>query len=225
MKGVALEEIKKRHTYYNNKFFARWAKLYDYEKYIVFPLRQKAARYLGLKIPNKILDVATGTGAQAYELAKLGHEVVGVDLSPEMLEQAQKKCSKELKLHFKQADATDLPFTTNEFDAISISLGLHDMPHEVEIKALQEMKRVTKRNGKILIVDYMEPRKHWVAKLAFPVINTYETINWRPFIERGLKKLLAEVDLEIERETSWAGLFQIVIVENSKSDDLRVFFP
>lgn len=214
MDNISLEEIKKRHSYYNNAFFARWATLYDYEKYLLSPLRKKAAKFLNLKPPKKILDVATGTGAQAYELAKQGHEVIGVDLSPEMLKQAKKKCYKELKLSFQQEDATNLPFKKGEFDAASISLGLHDMPYEVDIQVLKEIKRVTKKGGKILIVDYNEPRKHWVAKLAFPIINFYETKNWRPFIERGLDSILKDVELKIHKETNYLGLFQIALVYN-----------
>ena len=216
MNGIPLEEIKKRHKYYNNAFFARWASVYDYEKYLLTPLRRKATKFLGLKPPKKVLDVATGTGAQAYELAKQGHSVLGIDLSPEMLEQAKKKCSPGLNLSFKQEDATDLPFKDNEFDATSISLGLHDMPHEVDIKVLKEIKRVTKKNGKILIVDYNEPKKHWMAKTAFPIINAYETKNWRPFIERGLDSLLKEVGLKVKRETDWLGLAQILVINNQK---------
>lgn len=212
---ISFEEIKKKHKYYNNEFFAKWAALYDYEKYLMTPLRKKAAAFLGLKPPQKILDVATGTGAQAYELAMLGHNVVGIDLSPEMLAQAKRKCSKKLRLNFRQADATDLPFKTGEFDVTSISLGLHDMPYEVGIKALEEMKRVTKSQGMILIVDYNEPKKHWVAKITFPVINAYETKNWRPFIEKGLGSILYDVGLKVQRETHFLGLTQIVLVKNS----------
>ena len=217
MKTISLEEINKRHKYYNNEFFARWAGLYDYEKYFMIPLRKTSAKFLDLRLPKKILDVATGTGAQAYELAKQGYTVVGIDLSPEMLKQAKKKLSSKLKLSFQQADATDLPLKDNEFDATSISLGLHDMPYEVDIKVLKEIKRVTKKNGKILIVDYNEPKKHWMAKLAFPIINAYETKNWRPFIERGLDNLLNEVGLKVQREADFLGLVQIVVVNNEKS--------
>ncbi|MBI3955951.1 methyltransferase domain-containing protein [Candidatus Gottesmanbacteria bacterium] len=216
MNTIPLEEIKKRHKYYNNAFFAKWAALYDYEKYLLTPLRRKAAKFLGLKPPKRILDVATGTGAQAYELSKQGHTVIGIDLSPEMLQQAKKKLSSKLTLSFQQADATDLPFKDNEFDVTSISLGLHDMPPEVDIIVLEEIKRVTKKNGKILIVDYNEPRKHWIAKIAFPLIRTYETKNWRPFIERGLETLLREVRLNPEIETNFFGLFQMVVVANKK---------
>ncbi|MBI4225901.1 methyltransferase domain-containing protein [Candidatus Roizmanbacteria bacterium] len=151
--------LEKKYKYYNYKFFAKWARLYDYEKYITFPLKQKAARFLDLKSPKKILDVATGTGAQAYEIAKLGHNVVGIDLSPEMLEQTKKKISSNLKLRFQQADGTNLPFKDNSFDASTISLGLHDTPYEIELLVLKEMKRATKKGGSILIVDYNEPKK------------------------------------------------------------------
>ena len=98
MNNISIEAIKKRHKYYNNEFFAKWATLYDYEKYLLTPLRKRAAKFLNLAPSKNILDVATGTGAQAYELAKLGHEVIGIDLSPEMLKQAKKKISKNFIL-------------------------------------------------------------------------------------------------------------------------------
>ncbi len=60
------------------------------------------------------------------------------------------------------------------------------MPYEDEIKVLKEMKRVTKPNGHILIVDFNEPRNHWAAKLAFPLIRASESTNWLPFLNRGL---------------------------------------
>lgn len=216
MGNISLNDIKKTHKYYNNEFFARWAKLYDNEKYLLSSLRKRAAKFLELKPPRKILDVATGTGSQAHALAMDGHSVIGIDLSPEMLAQAVKKLSDDIMLSFQRADATELPFRDSEFDASSISLGLHDMPYRVNLKVLQEMIRVTKRKGKILIVDYNEPRKHWAAKLAFPIINSYETKNWKPFIERGLNELLKKVNLKIHKETHFFGLVQIVIVDNKK---------
>ena|SRR3989338_9159352 len=212
-----MRDLVKKHKYYNNKFFARWAKLYDFEKYITFPLRQKAARFINLKPPKKILDVATGTGAQAYELAKLGHDNIGIDLSLEMLAQAKKKINPSLKLRFQQADGTKLPFKENSFDATIISLGLHDMPYEIELLVLKEMKRVTKKSGSILIVDYNEPKKHWAARLTHLLIRLYETPMYIPFIERGLEKLLKEVGLRIDRETNFLGLFQILLVKNYKT--------
>lgn len=209
--------LEKKHKYYNYRFFAKWACLYDFEKYIFFPLRKKATKFLDLNPPQKILDVATGTGAQAYQLAKLGHDVIGIDLSPEMLNQATKKISPPLKLSFQQADGTKLPFRDNSFDASTISFGLHDMPYEIDLLVLKEMKRVTKKDGKILIVDYNEPRKNFMAKLTHPLIRLYETPMYLPFIKRGLERLLKEVGLKINTETNFLGLFQILLVKNYKT--------
>ena len=129
-----------------------------------------------------------------------------------MLKEAQKKLNKNLNLKFRQADATHLPFRNNSFDAASISLGLHDMPHEIDLMVLKEIKRVVKKGGQILIVDYNETKKHLIAKLLFPAINLYETVNWKPFIKKGLESLLKEVNLNVERETNWLGAIQIVLV-------------
>ena len=209
-------DLSEKHKYYNNNLFGKWARLYDYEKYVFSPLRKKAAKILDLPAPQKVLDVATGTGAQAYELAKLGYEVVGIDLSPAMLAQAQKKCSPELRLTFQLADATSLPFKDNEFDASTISFGLHDMPHDIELAVLKEIKRVTKQGGRTLIVDYNEPKKHWAAKLAYPLISLYETKYWQAFLARGLKQLLQEAGLTIDKETTMWGLVQLALLSNTK---------
>ncbi len=178
--------------------------------------RKEAADYLKIQPPQKILDVATGTGALACELAKLGHSVIGIDISMEMLGQARKKCSGNLDLYFQQADATHLPFNNNVFHAASISFGLHDMPYETEINILKEMKRVTKTDGRILIVDYNEPKNHWAARLAYPLIKISESANWTPFITRGLENLLNSAGLKVANWTTILGVIQIVIADNHK---------
>lgn len=201
------------YSYYNNNFFARWAWFYDYEKYLLSPLRKKAAKFLDLKSPKKILDVATGTGSQAYEIAKLGHEVIEIDLSPAMLAQAKKKLLPNLKLKFLEADATKLPFKNESFDAAVISWGLHDMPYEIGMKVLKEMKRVIKKDGKILIVDYMNPRKHIVAKFTHPLISLYETKNYKPFIEKGIEAYINEAGLTIVKETDFLGVLEMILLK------------
>lgn len=208
-------DLAAKHKYYNNAFFGRWAWLYDLEKYFAFPLRVKAARFLGAEPRSRIIDVATGTGAQAYELAKLNLEVIGIELSPEMLEQAKKKCRNSLTLKFQHEDATEIPYKDNYFDYSSISLGLHDMPHDIGILVLKEMKRITKKGGQILIVDYMEPKKHSIAKISHLLVSLYETKNYKPFIKHGLDELLSEVGLKMYKETNFLGLFQIVLAKNN----------
>jgi demethylmenaquinone methyltransferase/2-methoxy-6-polyprenyl-1,4-benzoquinol methylase len=206
-----MDTIIKKHAYFNQKFFARFAKLYDYEKYFLFPLRDKAAKFFNLTQNSKIIDVATGTGAQAHALAKLGYDITGVDLSQEMLEQAKKKLNPELKLSFIHADATHLPFLNNTFDAASISLGLHDMPYEIRLLVLKEIISVIKNDGKILIVDYLEPQSHPTARFAFPLERLYETPMFEEFVHRGLSSHLKYVGLEPEQKTTFLGVFQIVV--------------
>lgn len=214
--------VRAKHRYYNNQWFARWARLYDYEKFLAFPIRRKAAGLLGQSDQVNIgkitlIDVATGTGSQAFELAKLGYKVTGIDLSPEMLRQAQKKSSPPLELEFKQADATTLPFENGYFDKASISFGLHDMPHDIRVDTLEEIKRVTKPGGEILIVDYLEPSESLLAKLAYPLICIYETDHFKDFILRGLSSYLEDAELEIVRRTNFWRLVQIVVTKNPRS--------
>jgi ubiquinone/menaquinone biosynthesis C-methylase UbiE len=178
--------------------------------------RKEAAQYLGLKPPKKILDVATGTGTLAYELAKLGYDVVGVDLSSSAIAEAREKLVNKPNLHFEQADATNLPFKSGEFDASAISFALHDMPHDMEIKVLEEMKRVTKSDGYILVVDYSEPKNHWGARLLSPLVRATESIHWSSFVARGLSSLLHEADLKVAKQTTHLGVVQIVVARNTK---------
>jgi len=175
--------------------------------------RREAAEFLGLSPPQKIIDVATGTGTLAYELAKLGHSVIGIDSSLEAITQAKIKYSENMTLRFERADATDLPYNDGEFDASTISFALHDMSHEANLKVLGEMKRVTKPNGRILIVDYNEPRKNQAANLVYLLVRASESTNFQPFIHRGLDSLLQEVNLRVSRETTYLGVIQIVVID------------
>lgn len=210
------KELIKKHAYFNRKIFARWARLYDYEKYILFPIRKRAAELMELPVKSKIIDVATGTGAQSLMLAKLGYNVVGLDLSPEMLEQAKKKLSPKLQLRFIHADATDIPFTTNSFDGASISLGLHDIPYEIRLLVLNEIKRVVKPNGHIMIIDYREPQHGLRAYFLHLLVRKLETPMYQDFIRRGLDNHLETVHLKpFRQEVVWGGI-QIKVCKNDK---------
>lgn len=210
-------EIIKIHAKANNQFFAKWSKYYNWFECILFPIRKKTVQFLDSRSTHTVLDIATGNGGLAVELAKSGYDVTGVDLSPDMLNLAKKKLHPKLKILFIQADAAKLPFKENTFDAATISFALHDMPDAIELMVLQEMKRVTKKSGQIIIADYMEPRKHWAAKLSHPLISRYESQNYVPFIERGLDAILADVNLKPEKRDYSLGFGQIVTMKNKKN--------
>ena len=97
---------------------------------------------------KRVLDVGVGTGFLSIMLAEMGHHVVGVDLSEDMLEVARKKMNERgLKLDLKIGDAEDLPFEDGSFDAVVNRAVLWTLPDPK--KALTEWNRVLKTNGKL----------------------------------------------------------------------------
>jgi len=97
---------------------------------------------------KRVLDVGVGTGFLSIMLADMGHHVVGIDLSEEMLNVARKKMNdRGIKLDLKIGDAEDLPFEDGSFDAVVNRAVLWTLPDPK--KALSEWKRVLKPNGKL----------------------------------------------------------------------------
>lgn len=99
-----------------------------------------------------VLDVGTGTGLLAVEIAKAGHRVVGSDLTPEMLEQARLRSVRErVDVTWSEGDAMNLPFETGRFDVTVSRHVLWTMPDPA--KAFSEWIRVTKPNGRVVWFD------------------------------------------------------------------------
>lgn len=193
--------------YFNQGWFGRHPAIYEIGSFFISPMRSRAARRL--KGENlKIIDVATGTGAHAYELAKLGHDVTGIDLDPNMLLKANRKCSNELKLQFLHGDGTKLPFANESFDAATISFAMHDVPHEIAIALLKEMCRVTRKGGEIYIVDYYEPINNLGARLLYWAAQLYESPNYNPFIDTGLAAYAEEAGLQFRQKENFLGMVQ-----------------
>jgi ubiquinone/menaquinone biosynthesis C-methylase UbiE len=101
--------------------------------------------------PQRILDVATGTGTVAFLLAEMGHDVTGIDLSPEMISEAQRKADAfqaKGQVAFRTLDATRLDYT-EEFDlAISLfdSLNYLLLTHDLR-KAIAGVYQALKPGG------------------------------------------------------------------------------
>jgi len=146
--------------YYSSakRFFHLLAPFYDTITAFDFRLRSVVEDFTHARKGSVILDVATGTGKQALLFARRGYEVIGVDLSQDMLSRAEKK-NKDKRVSFGLADATTLPFKHDVFDVSSVSFALHDMPFPIRKRVVTEMVRVTKSEGTIVVVDYGLPRK------------------------------------------------------------------
>ncbi len=110
---------------------------------------------------KKILDIGTGTGFLSLMLAEMGYEVVGLDISEEMIEKAKKKAiDRGVKVEFKLGDAENLPFEAGSFDALVNRAVLWTLPDPKN--AIAEWKRVLKSGGKLCFFLH-EPHPDGVA--------------------------------------------------------------
>ena len=187
---------------YTTRLFKRWSRFYHILVDIPLSrLRDKVVDFVNLGNGSRILDVATGTGGQAFSFAEKGYDVVGIDLSKDMLKVANKKNRHE-NLKFKVADATRIPFENNHFDVSCVSFALHDMPLNIREKTLEEMLRVTKPKGIIVIVDYALSKNKIIRYLIYRFIESFETKFYPGFIKSNLETLFRKYGIEIENEHS-----------------------
>ncbi len=117
------------------------------------------------------LDVATGTGDCAIEIVKTGGEdkkVVGVDFSEEMIYQGRKKIEREglsENISLLQTNALGLPFDDSYFDGAISAFGVRNFS-DVR-KGVREMRRVIKKNGKMVILEFTSPSNRLFKKLYY----------------------------------------------------------
>lgn len=148
--------------------------------------RKKAIGELLTTKPQKILDVATGTGDFAFESIKIlqPQQIIGVDISEGMLEVARKKIADRNLGHVfsvQKGDSEGLHFEDNTFDAITVAFGVRN--YENLHNGLADMLRVLKPGGKVVILEFSKPRK-------FPVKQLYNFYfkNILPFVGKLFSK-------------------------------------
>jgi demethylmenaquinone methyltransferase / 2-methoxy-6-polyprenyl-1,4-benzoquinol methylase len=116
--------------------------------------RQRAADLARVGPGSTALDVATGTGDLAIELARRGAEVTGSDFAPAMLEIARRKAP---GLRFEEGDALDLSYADDSFDAVTVGFGARNFA-ELD-RGLAEMARVTRPGGRVVVLEITTPTK------------------------------------------------------------------
>jgi demethylmenaquinone methyltransferase/2-methoxy-6-polyprenyl-1,4-benzoquinol methylase len=119
--------------------------------------RKKAISQLKSLAPKQILDVATGTGDVAILTWNMLHpeKITGIDISEGMLELGRKKIEKlglSGKIELQKGDSEVIRFEDNRFDAITVAFGVRNFQH-LE-KGLQEMHRVLKPGGKLVVLEF-----------------------------------------------------------------------
>lgn len=116
---------------------------------------------------GKILDICTGTGAVAIEMARMFEaRVTGVDFSIGMIRKAVAKAKGIKNLNFLIADVSNLPFKVNIFDGISCSHAFYEIKGEKKRETLKEIKRILKSGGKFCMMEHDVP-KNPLIKILF----------------------------------------------------------
>ena len=148
------------------QMFDKISKRYDFLNHFLslgidISWRRKAIQMLAPYSPKSILDIATGTGDFAMEALKLNPEkIVGVDISPGMLEIGRKKIHEkglEEIISLEIGDSESLGFRDNNFDAVIVSFGVRNF--ENIARGLKEMHRVLKPGGTVVILEFSKPEK------------------------------------------------------------------
>lgn len=147
--------------------------------------RKNTVQVSGARAGMSVLDCATGTGDLALEFKKtVGPEgqVIGTDFCPEMMETAPAKSdAKQLHVQFEVADAMNLPYPDHTFDISSISFGIRNV--DDPSIALKEMARVVKPGGKVMILEFGQPKGFmgvlydWYSRHIIPFIGGLLTGN------------------------------------------------
>ena len=150
--------------------FDRIARIYDRMNSVMTAgmhhrWRERAADLARVGPGSRALDVGTGTGDLAIELARRGASVTGVDFAPAMLEVARGKAP---HIAFERGDALALRHGPGEFDAVTVGFGARNFA-DLD-RGLREMARVTRPGGRVVVLEITTPQRPplaWFFRLWF----------------------------------------------------------
>jgi demethylmenaquinone methyltransferase/2-methoxy-6-polyprenyl-1,4-benzoquinol methylase len=209
-----------RRVYYDifSGFYDRFVALHSRD-------RQGSARtFLVERVPVKrggsVLDLCTGTGTLLPHLqAKVGTtgRVVGVDFSPGMLKMAQRKTLSLTNVRLVQADAGNLPFAPETFDAVTCSHAFYELKGETQKRALQEIVRVLRPGGAFLMMEHDIPSNPFVKVLFYfrlTVIGAGRAITFLHHEQEVLEGYFGSV----EKVVSPGGRSKIMICRKAMSE-------
>jgi ubiquinone/menaquinone biosynthesis C-methylase UbiE len=124
-----------------------------YERYLVPLIFEPYARDLATRVraqnPRRVLEIAAGTGVVTRALASqlpADAQIVATDLNPPMLEQAKTRMGPNGRVEWKAADAQELPFDDESFDAVACQFGVMFFPDKAA--AFREARRVLRPSGR-----------------------------------------------------------------------------
>lgn len=133
--------------------------------------RRFAVKRITYSEPGRILDVATGTGDVALEIAAQTPatvNIVGVDFSTEMVELGRQKVRNSPysdRITMEVAPCEAIPFPDESFDSATIAFGIRNVVDRLQ--GLKEMRRILKKGGKVVILEFSTPRSNLFKTLYY----------------------------------------------------------
>ena len=196
---------------HESKIYYEFSHLYDriFTRFF-FPRIVSTIRGLSIPPGAKVLEVGVGTGLSLPAYPEHA-DVTGIDLAPEMLDQAQRKVKAEGWRHIRllQMNALDLKFHDEEFDYITAFHVVSVVPDHANL--MKEMVRVCKPGGSLVIINHFRSSRPWLATVVDRLDPVTRKLGWRTTLQ--CSELFADVPLDIERQfkTSGSSLFTVVI--------------
>ncbi|MFA6001476.1 MAG: methyltransferase domain-containing protein [Thermoleophilia bacterium] len=146
------------------------------------------------------LDLATGTGLLALMVARKATRVVGVDVTPEMLEKARERIATGApdNIEFLEAPVSELPFPDGSFDLVTCRLAFHHFPDPAE--ALAQISRVLKPGGRFVMEDVFGPDDAAIRVKRERLEKLFDPSHVRAWSPAQLRALLQKAGFRISGE-------------------------
>ena len=162
-------------------------------------------------LQGTILEVGIGTGKNIefyHEKAK----VIGIDFSEKMLEKARERLviSGKTNLSLQQMDVENLTFKDNSFDYVVTSCVFCSVPDP--LKGLQEIRRVLKPTGRLVMIEHVLSKNHAIALLE-QILNPLATFSMGANVNRNTKQNIINAGMEIIEDKNLAlyDIFRLFI--------------
>ena len=190
--------------------YRRWAPIYDYTVGRIAREGRRHAVELINEGDGRVLEVGVGTGLSLPDYDRR-LEIVGIDLSPDMLEKARERVASEALgnvtgLH--EMDAADLKFPNAAFDTV-VAMYVMTVVPEPEV-VMRELARVTKPGGQVLLVNHFSQRegvRGWVERRMAPFADK---IGWRSVFDVSRVTVCDDLELVQRKSLRPLGLFTML---------------